>query len=193
MNVNVDTYKVSIKGIVPLMHHRYPIEENMDTSKKKKKVFNQTDDAERALYRDPQKNIYQPSTHLEGAMIKAAVQFKYVGRKTYKDIFKSSVFVLPERIPFKIPTNPELEPNGAGKIDVRPVIINRARVPAARPIWEDWAFDFEVRVLQSDLIDKDLLAKVLEYAGNFIGIGTFRPKFGRFTVTKLSKITTPVV
>jgi len=87
--------------------------------------------------------------------------------------------VFPQEIPFKIPVNPE-----EYSVDERPVVIQRSRVLAWRPMWREWEFDFTLRILQEGMIDDSTVKEVLEHAGAYMGIGSFRPKFGRFEVTK---------
>jgi hypothetical protein len=162
--------------MVPLMHERFDSE---PTSKKGVRTYDPKTEAAKKLYRNKDGKIYQPAVHLEGAMINGAKSFKMKGRKTYMEFFKSSVAVMPQEIPFKTPEDPENY-----EIDERPVVIQRNRVLAWRPMWKEWEFDFTIRILQDDMIDDVTVKEILESAGAYQGIGSFRPKFGRFEVTK---------
>ena len=74
---------VEIKGVCPLLQHRFPEEEHgINVKKAKKKIYNPEEEAEKATYRDKNGEIYQPSEHILGALIKAAVSFKFEGKKT---------------------------------------------------------------------------------------------------------------
>ena len=169
-------YNVSIRGIAPLMHERF---DPTPSSNKRRKNYVPQEEAIKKLYRNKEGKIYQPAVHIEGALINAAKNFQMKGRKSYMDFFKSSVLVLPEEIFFKEPKDPENY-----DIDERPVVIQRARVLAWRPKWENWAFDFIIRILQEEMIDDVTLKEILDYAGAYEAIGSFRKKFGRFEVTK---------
>jgi len=160
------------------MHERFDPE---PTKAKRKKIYVPKEECEKKLYKNKEGKIIQPSIHIEGALIHAAADgdFKKKGRKTYKDFFKSSVIVEPQEIFFKVPEDPENY-----EIDERPVVIQRNRVLAWRPKWSDWEFDFQIKVLQDEMIDDSTVKDILEYAGMYIGIGSFRPKFGRFEVTR---------
>jgi hypothetical protein len=176
VNVEMREYEVSIRGMVPLLHERFNCE---PTSNRRKKTYVPKDEAAKKLYRNKDGKIVQPAVHIEGALINASKNFMMKGRKTYMEFFKSSVIVLPQEIPFAAPENPE-----DYEIDERPVVIQHSRVMAWRPMWKDWQFDFTVKVLQDDMLDDTTMREVLEFAGAYQGIGSFRPKFGRFEVVK---------
>lgn len=174
---------VTIKGISPLLQHRFLMEETEET----KLVTGEKDysqDAEKAVYRDSKGNIFQPGTHIEGALIKAGTDFKIKGRgtKTFKELMKSSVFVDPEEIPL-IWEGKRIKDF---EIDARPVVVQRNRIVRRRPRFDKWEMSFKLNVM-SDQIPHDLLKEILEHAGMFKGIGDWRPKFGRFEVTKFEK------
>lgn len=174
-----DRYLVTIKGIRPILHNRFVT----NNDKKKKKEYIPKEEAKIKLYTTEDGYPYQPATHLEGAMIEAAKRFKWEGRKTMMDLFKSSIFVSPEEIPFETPENPNNY-----KIDERPVVINRARVLAWRPRWDEWQLSFYVNVFQPDQISTQQLKEIISHAGYFVGIGDFRPKFGTFVVTNFEQV-----
>ena len=52
-----------------------------------------------------------------------------------------------------------------------------------RPIMNEWELDFELEVINKE-IDLKKLNEILVYSGQYIGIGDYRPKYGRFIVTK---------
>ena len=184
------TVSVRIKGIAPLMQHRFPMPDLADLSKGGKKSTGSKDYTQEWLdyfYADGDGQIYQPSSHIEGALVKAAVNFKVAGKrgKSYKDLVVANVIVDPERIPHEGFTVPEeLTPDADQPLylDVRPVIIQRARVVRIRPTFKaGWELAFEMQVMD-DEIQPDLLQDILALAGKTVGIGDYRPKFGRFNV-----------
>jgi len=120
---------------------------------------------------------YVPAEHIEGALITAAKEFKQGARASYMQFAKACFFVVQREISF----------NGNAHewiIDERPVVINRARVLAWRPRWDKWELDFTLRCTQPLKIDDKTVEEILEHAGWFVGIGDFRPKYGRFEVVK---------
>ena len=180
-------YKVKIRGIRPLLHHKFDLDE---AQKKKKRqrgvVFNAKEEVDKCLYKNTGGEVYQPADHIEGALIKTGVKFTIpgAGKKTYKDRMKSQIMVTPQEIPFS---------NGGSnqyKTDIRSAVVpsTRGRVPVARPRWDDWELDFIIKVLNEDLVPGDILREILEIAGIEQGIGTYRPKFGLFEVIDFEPI-----
>lgn len=74
------------------------------------------------------------------------------------------------------------------EVDSRPVVMQRGRVMRSRPKFENWGLTFDVVVTEEE-IREDTIKEILKYAGNFIGIGDFRPKFGRFEGVEFKDIT----
>ena len=185
------TVDCTIKGIAPLMQHRFPMPDlstmskgghrstgGKDYTQEWREYFYETDDGE----------IYQPSSHIEGALVKAAVNFKVAGKrgKTYKDLIVANVVVDPERIPHNVKVPDELDADADKQLylDVRPVIVQRARVVRIRPCFKPgWELSFTTQVLD-DEIQPDLLQDIMTLAGKAVGIGDYRPKFGRFNVVE---------
>jgi len=173
------TVKIRIEGIKPLLQHRFPLEDNPENkSRKKKKEYNAQEDAKKALYQDEKGKIYQPSTHILGTMIKAGTQFIYEGRKTYKDIIKTCIIIDPDCIPHI---------HQKWEVDRQPVVIQKARIMRARPRFDKWALEFTIEY-DEEIVGKDKLKDILEYAGARIGIGDFRPMFGRFLISEFKEI-----
>lgn len=159
-------------------------EHGANKSRGKKQVYNPEEEAEKAIYRSENGKIYHPSEHILGALIKGGVAFKFEGKKTYKDCMKAGVVVEPECIPL-------LDKDGKqfktwDEIDARNVVIQRARVIRWRPRFNDWKMAFTISIIDEDNIPVSTLKDILERAGT-IGIGDYRPRFGRFQVTKFQE------
>jgi hypothetical protein len=170
---------VEIKGVAPLLQHRFPIEEHGENvSKQKNKVYNPKEEAEKSMYKNG-KGVYQPSEHIFGALVKAGVYFKYEGKKTYKDIIKAGIIIEPNEIPL---LNENKKYNKYDEIDARPVVVNRARVVRWRPKFNNWKLKFKITILNKDEISVEVLKEILEYSGK-LGLGDYRPRFGRYMVT----------
>jgi hypothetical protein len=169
----------SIEGTAPLLQHRFDDKKDTEKAIKVGGKRDYSGAAEASLYRGVDGVIYQPSTHIEGAMLKAASNYQIGGRgkKTYRDLFKSAVLVSPDAIPHKIQDF---------TIDRRAVIVMRARIMRERPLFAVWGLDFEINIMD-DQIPDEVVNQILCHAGQYVGIGDFRPKFGRFMVTKFLK------
>lgn len=126
-------------------------------SRSKKKVYDPKEEAERRLYRDEKKKIYAPAEHILQSMVKAGTKFRFEGKKTFKDIILSGVAIEPECIP--------LNKKSYDEIDARPVVINRARVLAWRPRFNEWEVSFNLLILDDHNISIPIAKEILETAG----------------------------
>lgn len=176
----VEKYHVRIKNAdgSALLQHRFAGSVGK-SAKKKGSVYDPDEEAQAALYLDEDGNHVEPASHIEGALVKAGANFKYQGRKTYKDLFRAALFVEPELIP--------LECDGY-EVDTRPAVVMRARIMRSRPIFKEWALDFTITNIADDQVAMKAIKEILEYSGTSVGIGDFRPKFGRFIVETFEMI-----
>lgn len=189
-------YAVSctIRGVAPLMQHRFPMPDLASMSKGGKKSTGAKDYSEewREYLYTADGMIVQPSSHIEGAMVKAAAGFKITGKrgKSYKDLFQANMFIDPVEIPHGIAVPEELDCDADKPlyIDMRPVIVMRARVVRLRPTLKTgWELSFTINVIDDEL-PYEILSDVLNLAGKTVGIGDYRPKFGRFMVTRFELV-----
>lgn len=180
---------VEIKGTSPLLQHRYAFKDEIEDSVKKRSgTVDYSKEWIKALYWSENIGVYQPASHLEGALIKASANFQIPGKrkKTYKDSFKSAVFIKPDCIPLNLKGTPEeLLKEGKIILDRRSVVIIRSRVERLRPCINDWSLAFQIEI-HDDQISPQAVKEILDYAGKFCGIGDFRPRFGRFMVSSFS-------
>ena len=184
------TVSVSIQGVSVLLQHRYPLpllDGVGNPGDQSTGAKDYTQEWREYFYAESNGQIYQPAVHVENALVKAAANFKIAGKRgrTYKDLFKAAIFITPDRIPHDGCFVPETLDADADKqiyIDIRPVVIQRARVVRLRPAFkEGWKLDFEIQSID-DEIQPNLLQDVLILAGKMVGIGDYRPRFGRFNV-----------
>jgi hypothetical protein len=63
-----------------------------------------------------------------------------------------------------------------------------SRITVTRPIYEGWKIGFKITVGDSNTLPLESLKDILVEAGQSVGIGTYRPTFGRFAVTKFEKV-----
>jgi hypothetical protein len=169
-----------ITGVAGLLQHRFQ-ETGANSTKAKKKVYDPEEEADKASYRNQEGEFYIPSEHILGALIKAGVQFKYEGKKTYKEIVKAGVIVCPDCVPL-------LDKEGKvftewDEIDQRAVVVQRSRITRWRPKFNEWKLKFTLEIINDDEVAPSTLKEILEYAGR-IGVGDYRPRFGRFQVTE---------
>ena len=63
----------------------------------------------------------------------------------------------------------------------------KGRIIRYRPMLSDWILDFEVQVWD-DRITEEVLKMALDEAGRTVGVGDWRPKFGRFIIEEFKKV-----
>ena len=174
-------FDVKIKGIAPLLFNRFPEEDNSENkSKGKKAILSKDDQVEKSLYKLEDGTLYHPSEHLVGAMIKAATSFKMEGKKSFKDVVKAGIFIEPLKIPYLLQKY---------VADWRSVVIpsTRGRVMKGRARMDEWELQFQLICLDLRATAQDI-EEILKYAGSYVGIGDYRPRYGRFEVIEFSEV-----
>lgn len=173
--------KCEIEGVSSLLHHRYQFkDEKALTGKRRSGAEDHTEEWKQSLYREDRIGIYQPALHLDAAFVKAAANFQIPGRgkRTYKDLFKSAVFVSPDKLPLH-----KQEPD---RIHRARMTVNRAAVERYRPEFlTGWRLQFEITILD-DQVPREIVREIVDFAGAFCGIGDSRPRYGRFRVVSFT-------
>jgi hypothetical protein len=96
-----------------------------------------------------------------GLQVEEPVPLIYDGPRTRKALYKDKRFV-----------------------DRRVVVVNRGnKIIGTRPRFNVWACEFDVHILE-DVISTQEVMVALEKAGKYKGMCDYRPKFGRFAVTR---------
>lgn len=167
---------VSVIGIRPLLQNAFTEDKASKKLLKKGKLYNDQDETESRLIKNGEGVICQPASHFEASMIKSAAEHKFLGRKSYKDLFKASVFVKPNLIPHKIQDY---------VVDKQPVVVSKARIFRCRPRFDKWELNFTV-FIHDDRIDSLKLEQILKNAGKYHGVGDYRPRYGLFEISKFN-------
>ncbi|MBN1121925.1 MAG: hypothetical protein JXJ17_12660 [Anaerolineae bacterium] len=191
------TINVVVRGIVPLLQRRFA-PETLDTmlrgSATKSIRVDYSSEWMTGMYIDDDGFLYEPATHLEGALVKAAASYRIKGQgyKTYRDVFRAQCQIAPDQIPVLFDGNPiprpgpELfdQPTVALSVDIQRVVVSKAAVPRARlKVHEGWELAFTV-IVQDDALPAAIVRTILEDAGRSSGLGDFRPRYGRFEVVR---------
>jgi len=186
-------YKVKIKGKTPYMQHRMDDQTLEDWEKNRGKIIERKEvaqeDYKRALfhsYNNGDGQFYMPSEHLRGSFINGGKMVKSkVGnsRRSMANIVAGMFFIKEDKLP--LPDNWEIDKRSAVNKNIK------ARVISIRPKWVDWNVEFTLEV-DNDTITDETTKAVIENAGKYIGIGSFRPEhngmFGRFEIEKFELI-----
>jgi len=172
----VEAYSVKIVGTRPLLMHA-PVELESKPKLRRGEHLDPKVEAEKYLYRDEKGNIVIPSVNIKACIRDAGANYKVSGRRsTFKAMIKAALDIEP--FPYVL-----LQHNG-WTVDIRPVVVQRARILRARPRFDNWALEFRIINKDPTVIHKDTLHKILIDAGKYYGLGDFRPEFGLFRVQK---------
>lgn len=174
------TVHVTIEGISPLLVNRFH-EEAQETATSgvhaRKERPTPDEDAAMRLYPKNGKGEAIPAENIRQSMIAASSRTK-IGRRSATTDTAAAIDIFPPMLPL----------SGEWHTDSRPVVIpaTRGRILRHRPMFNAWSVSFDLQI-NVDLIDAKTIKKILEDAGNFVGLGDFRPArkgpYGKFQVT----------
>jgi len=184
----------TIKGMVPSMHDRYPIEQMKPGKRttKKKSAQDLEKEVARKCYIDNE-GLYIPADNLRMMLIgntfrKGAAEIlgSYIESKKgteYKNFAKACIWVLgPNSDSEKVHYLPLRKNYDVYKNTF--VTSNKKRDVCHRPIVTiPWKLTFVVHVYD-DNFESGKVKELFEVGGLRCGIGAYGPKFGRFTVDK---------
>lgn len=191
------TFRVKLKGVTALMHHRMTNEQLMGllgakSSKKKDKVVKTPREiATEHAYVSEEGSFYIPSEYITGAFIQAAGDFKQASssRKSYKSIAGGIFRPLSQ---FSTLTDYKGRLLKKFEVDIRKGTNHlKGAIAICRPRFDEWATEFDVAI-DTDLISEETANHILTEAGRRVGIGSFRVSksgyFGQFLVTEFTEI-----
>jgi len=182
-------YSIEIEGVTPYMQHRMD-DAKLEEWEKNRKLIIERDDvakedqvrAEFHSYSDKE-GFYIPSDHIRGALINAGAMVKSkVGnsRKSMKNIVAGMFFIEEEKL--RLPKEYEIDKRSAVNRNIK------ARIICIRPKWNKWKAKFTLMV-DNDTITIETIKEIVNNAGQFIGVGSFRPTnngmFGRFKLNSI--------
>jgi len=173
---------VTVRGTAPFLFHRWSVD-GIDAKSKAAKgsKAKKEDDIESYVYRTPEGTLAIPTEYFRMAIIGAAryKQDPRSPRKSAMDLFKAGVVALDELADTRLPN--------WDYVDRRRVMIQRNGITRSRPALNaEWQVSFQLQVLTPEYISQELLNEVLQSAGRLIGVGDFRPTFGRFQVVNFA-------
>ena len=171
--------EMTLEGSSSMLFHRWNVEAVEEKAKAAKgSAAKKSDDVESYVWRDDAGNICLPGEYVRQAVIMAAKfeQDPRSPRKSAMDLFKAGVVNLTELA--------DLGVSQWDYEDRRRVMVQRNGITRTRPAMKaGWKADVELMVQLPEYIGPDFLRKVLDNAGRLIGVGDFRPTYGRFYVS----------
>ena len=81
-----------------------------------------------------------------------------------------------------LPASPEKLWESTDHVDARGVKVGAAKIIRYRPIFRSWSAKATV-MFNAEIVNLSEVKKAIEDAGALIGLGDYRPRFGRFKVT----------
>lgn len=171
---------VTIEGAADLLFHRWNVESVAEKSKAAKgSKAKKTDDVESYVYRNSDGELCLPGEYLRQSVI-AAAKFRQdprSPRKSAADLFKAAVISLTDLATLGVANWDYL--------DQRRVQVQRNSITRSRPaMHKGWKAEFQLMVNLPEYVPQDILQEVLANAGRLIGVGDFRPTYGRFSVIR---------
>lgn len=172
--------EVTIEGVADLLFHRWndeAVAEKAAAAKGSK--AKKEDDVESYVYRLSSGNLALPGEYLRQATIHAAKfrQDPRSPRKSAMDLFKAAIVSLTPLA--------DLGVASWDYLDRRRVVVQRAAVTRTRPaMLLGWRATFVLMCNLPEYVSPQLLNETIAAAGRLIGVGDFRPTYGRYTVTR---------
>lgn len=170
--------EITIEGTAPILFHRWNCESVESKSKAKKgSAEKKSDDVESYVYRNEKGELCVPGEYLRMAIVGAAKfqQDPRSPRKSAADLFKAAIISLTPLASLGV--------KDWDFMDKRRVCIQRNAITRSRPAMNTgWRAQFVLMTNLPEYIDPQLLNATVQAAGKLIGLGDFRPSFGRFNV-----------
>lgn len=169
----------TVKGTSDLLFHRWSVESVAEKAAAAKgSAAKKTDDLQSYVWRNDANEICLPGEYVRQSVIMAAKfrQDPRSPRKSAMDLYKAAVINLTPLA--------SLGSTDWDYLDQRRVMVQRNGVTRVRPAFlAGWQAELEFQVQLPEYVPSAHLHEVLVNAGRLIGVGDFRPTYGRFAVT----------
>lgn len=170
----------TLQGTSPMLFHRWSVEDVAEKAAAAKgSAAKKADNVESYVWRTEDGEIALPGEYVRQAVILAAKfrQDPRSPRKSAMDLYKAAVVSLTDLA--------SLGSKEWDYLDQRRVMVQRAGITRIRPAFlPGWTAEFEFQILLPEYVPAKDLLDVLINAGRLIGVGDFRPSYGRFSVTR---------
>lgn len=189
----MQTTKIRIRGLAPMLMHNGILADPMSESARelsrrvKESKKTKTDAAHAAmqkaefmggLYLDEKLEPCVPGEMLEGMIYEGAKKTKQ-GKDVKAGLIVDGAYPLE----YKGPRDPEKMWKTGAYHKTMGVRVGRNRIMRTRPMFTGWEVEFEVSFNEEIINPRDLLSFVRK-AGAEVGVGDYRPRYGRFEVVE---------
>jgi hypothetical protein len=171
--------RVTVEGITPLLtHNPSSMTRTPSPAKRGTRIPEVGDEAQAGTYQLEDGTYAAKAEYFIAAIYRAAGAWKTKNRGTMKSVL-AHITAIEDLVPLYHFNG---EPIRDFVIDERPVIIGKARIIRARPKFDEWFTTFTINYDQQLVAEPKMIVDILADAGNRIGAGDYRPRFGRFKV-----------
>lgn len=181
----------NLTGIAPMLQHNVQLSDPLSpVTKAMKEITSKKDKSDSdyealsklewmgGLYTNKDGRIIVPSENIEAVVYEAAKKNK-LGKS-----FASALYVEESSIlEYDGPKDIEKLYAAGKNISKVSVKVQRNRVMRTRPMFPAWSLIFTVHY-NSSIINEKMIDNAIQMAGTIIGLGDWRPKYGRFIVEK---------
>lgn len=181
------TVRVTVEGVRPILFHAWNCDsvEAKSVAAKGSKAKKE-DDVESYVYRNEAGVICIPGIYFVRSIVNAA-KFKQdprSPRKSAMDMAEAAIIDDEELCPLMG------KPKDWDYLDRRRVVVQQSGVTRCRPAFhKGWSATVALTVVLPEYVTQPFLRELVIDAGRLVGVGDFRPTFGRFHITKWEKTT----
>lgn len=172
--------EVTIQGVADFLYHKWNVEAVAEKAAAKKgSAMKKCDDLESYVYRNEKGELAIPGEYLKGSIINAAKfrQDPRSPRKSAMDLTKAAIVSLTPLA--------SVGQKAWDYEDKRRVVIQRSAITRTRPALKaGWTITVQLMCNLPEYISPSFLNDLISAAGKLIGIGDFRPSYGRFQVVQ---------
>lgn len=177
--------RVTIEGIAAMLCHRWSNEAVAEKAASAKgSKAKKSDDVDSYVYRDNKGYICIPGEYVRASLCgkKGAAKLRQdprSPRKSALDLYSAGIIVETELAPITKVSGQVAET--WDYLDARRVTIQMSGITRVRPAFlAGWRATFDISVILPQYIPPVELRAILADAGRFVGLGDFRPTYGRF-------------
>lgn len=186
-------FTITLTGEAPILMHNAQLSDKFNPITKAMSAINakrtkKTDDDEwemrrlefvGGLYHDPDLGPYIPAENIEACLAKAA------GLTRNGQDVKRGVRITTAAAPLVYDGPRDVDGlwndgDTSGHVHFASVKVGQARIIRTRPIFRQWAVEFD-GIIDPNILDPESLDQFIGKAGSMIGLGDWRPRFGTFT------------
>jgi hypothetical protein len=176
-------YRVKIKGVDPILFHKYDTEAVEAKGKLKRgDKGKKEDNLESYVYRGVKNDIVLPGLNFKACLCESAKSFKdpRSPRKSMKDLVRAGI---------KCREDASFGRDSWDYIDKRGAVVQMNRITRQRPALNaGWELEIPIEVLLPEYIVEEELQRLIHNAGRCVGLCDFRPDFGLFRIVSFEKV-----